>query len=98
MNQMLSPRSFQSQIQQNDNGLHYLLIINKDNEPLFFKSYQTSTDELNIQLHCYASLDFLDEKWTEKSNEYLGSVYTIYNLSGKSLYIKGNMGFLHFTQ
>jgi hypothetical protein len=40
-------------------------------------------DDLNIQLHSYASLDFLDEKLIEKASEYLGQVYTIYNLSGE---------------
>ena len=60
--QLLSPR-FLDNNSLSENGLHYLLIINKDNEPLFFKAYRTSVDDLNIQLHCYASLDFLDEKW-----------------------------------
>ena len=40
-------------------------------------------DDLNIQLHSYASLHFLDEKLIEKASEYLGQVYTIYNLSGE---------------
>lgn len=35
----------------------------------------------------------------EKSNEYLGSVYTIYNLSGNFIFwFKVNMRFLHFIQ
>lgn len=64
--------------------LDYLFVINQYNEPLLFKTYkQTSEDDLNIQLHSYASLDFLDEKLLEKGSEYLGQVYTIYNLSGE---------------
>lgn len=45
---------------EKENNLDYLLIINNLNEPLLFKSYRSSLDDLNIQLHCYASLDFLD--------------------------------------
>ena len=66
-----------------ETGLDYLFIINQYNEPLLFKVYQPSTDDLNIQLHTYASLDFLDEKLLEKGSEYLGQIYTIYNLSGE---------------
>jgi hypothetical protein len=43
-------------------NLDYLFIINQYNEPLLFKTYRASSDDLNIQLHSYASLDFLDEK------------------------------------
>jgi hypothetical protein len=68
---------------QTDNSLDYLFIINQYNEPLLFKSYRSSSDDLNIQLHYYACLDFLDEKVMEKSSEYLGQVYTILNLSGE---------------
>ena len=68
---------------QTDNSLDYLFIINQYNEPLLFKSYRSSSDDLNIQLHSYACLDFLDEKVMEKSSEYLGQVYTILNLSGE---------------
>ena len=68
---------------QTDNSLDYLFIINQYNEPLLFKSYRSSADDLNIQLHSYACLDFLDEKVMEKSSEYLGQVYTILNLSGE---------------
>ena len=59
------------------------MVINQFNEPLLFKSYTDSADDLNIQLHSYASLDFLDEKLKEKVTEYLGQVYTIYNLTGE---------------
>lgn len=68
---------------EKDNNLDYLFIINQYNEPLLFKSYRSSTDDLNIQLHSYACLDFLDEKVLEKGSEYLGQVYTIFNLSGE---------------
>lgn len=43
-----------------ENNLDYLLIINQYNEPLLFKAYKGSGDDLNIQLHSYACLDFLD--------------------------------------
>ena len=46
--------------------LDYLFIINQYNEPLLFKVFNQSSDDLNIQLHTYASLDFLDEKLKEK--------------------------------
>lgn len=39
--------------------LHYLLILDGQDRPILFKSYKHSEDDLNIQLHCYASLDFL---------------------------------------
>mgnify|MGYP007030497730 FL=1 len=39
--------------------LHYLVILDNQDRPILFKSYQKSDDDLNIQLHCYASLDFL---------------------------------------
>ena len=45
-----------------ESHLDYLFIINQYNEPLLFKTYKASIDDLNIQLHSYASLDFLDEK------------------------------------
>jgi hypothetical protein len=45
-----------------ENNLDYLFIINQYNEPLLFKSYRSSADDLNIQLHSYACLDFLDER------------------------------------
>ena len=61
------------------------MVINQFNEPLLFKSYTAAEDDLNIQLHSYASLDFLDEKLIEKATEYLGQVYTIYNLTGEYL-------------
>lgn len=64
-------------------GLDYLFVINQYNEPLLFKAYRPSSDDLNIQLHTYASLDFLDEKLLERGTEYLGQIYTIYNLSGE---------------
>lgn len=64
------------------NSLSYVMVINQFNEPLLFKSYTSAEDDLNIQLHSYASLDFLDEKLMEKATEYLGQVYTIYNLTG----------------
>jgi hypothetical protein len=68
---------------EKENNLDYLFIINQYNEPLLFKSYRSSADDLNIQLHSYACLDFLDEKVIEKGSEYLGQVYTIFNLSGE---------------
>jgi hypothetical protein len=68
---------------EKENNLDYLFIINQYNEPLLFKSYRASADDLNIQLHSYACLDFLDEKVMEKGSEYLGQVYTILNLSGE---------------
>jgi hypothetical protein len=47
---------------EKENALDYMFIINQYNEPLLFKAYRPSSDDLNIQLHTYASLDFLDEK------------------------------------
>lgn len=40
--------------------LHYLVILDSQDRPLLFKSYQEGEDDLGIQLHCYASLDFLE--------------------------------------
>jgi hypothetical protein len=39
--------------------LYYLVILDKEDRPILFKSYKHSDDDLNIQLHCYASLDFI---------------------------------------
>lgn len=63
--------------------MDYLLILNHLNEPLLFKSYRNSADDLNIQLHCYACLDFLDERLIAKNNEYLGSIYNVFNVTGE---------------
>jgi hypothetical protein len=63
--------------------LHYLLILDNLDCPILFKSYKSSEDDLNIQLHCYASLDFLEEKLQARCTEFLGRVYTIYNQQGE---------------
>lgn len=62
--------------------LQYLLILNSQDSPILFKNYKNKSDDLGIQLHCYASLDFLEEKLAQKSQEYLGKIYTIYNNDG----------------
>ena len=46
--------------------LHYLVILDASDRPLLFKSYQSPDDDLGIELHCYASLDFLEEKLKSK--------------------------------
>lgn len=63
--------------------LHYLVILDNQDRPILFKSYNKSDDDLNIQLHCYASLDFLEEKLQVRAQEYLGKIYTIYNQLGE---------------
>ena len=42
--------------------LHYLVILDSADRPILFKNYRGSEDELGIQLHCYACLDFIGEK------------------------------------
>jgi hypothetical protein len=64
-------------------SIQYLLIINNQDQPLLFKSYAEDGDNLNIQLHCFASLDFLEEKLLAKPQEYMGKIYTIYNSKGE---------------
>lgn len=63
--------------------LHYLVILDAADKPLLFKSYRGSEDDLNIQLHCYASIDFLEERIKSRLQEYLGKIYTIYNQTGE---------------
>ena len=62
--------------------LYYLLILDHQDRPLLFKSYRGTDDDLGIQLHCYASLDFLEEKLHQRAQEYLGHIYSIYNSQG----------------
>ena len=40
--------------------LYYLVILDSSDRPILFKSYHDNEDDLGIQLHCYASLDFLE--------------------------------------
>ena len=47
-------------------AIQYLLIIGPTDQPLLFKSYTDVDEELNIQLHSFASLDFLEEKLASK--------------------------------
>ena len=61
--------------------LHHLLILDANDHPLLFKSYHAHYD-LGIQLHCYASLDFIHEKMQSKAQEDLGHIYSIYNSEG----------------
>ena len=64
-------------------SIQYLLIISATDEPILFKSYTNLPEDLNIQLHCFASLDFLEEKLANKPQEYLDKIYTIYNNNGE---------------